>query len=171
MLGSLPVVRKNSIRASRSHLLQPVFVVQSTEYCLASENVPCRKAMTMAAHRWRRTDWAGNARTKTCVNSSVIIMGDPVPQSCFRCRSPNGIRKSRHSRRIVPTSRSQTAFAFGARTGVFSIRTPIAVTALSNSFEKMLSRSWIRKRYGCSSVSASRNCCSVHSGLGCVVTL
>jgi hypothetical protein len=60
-----------------------VLVVQSTEHCLASENVPCRKAMTMAAHRWRWTDWAGNARTKTGVNSSVIVMGDPVRQEVF----------------------------------------------------------------------------------------
>ena len=34
------------------------------------------------------------------------------------------MRKSRHSRRVVPTSRSQYAFALGARTGVFKTRTP-----------------------------------------------
>src|SRR5712692_9098912 len=28
---------------------------------------------------------------------------------CLRCRCPSGMRKSRHSRRIVPTRRSQTA--------------------------------------------------------------
>jgi len=35
----------------------------------------------------------------------------------------------------------------GARTGVFSNRTPIAVTARSKSLEKMLSRSWSRNRF------------------------
>ena len=82
------VVRKNSIRVSRSHLLQPVLVVQSTEHCLASENVPCRKAMTIAAHRWRRLDGVRNARTKTGVNSSVIVMGDPVRQELFQMSLP-----------------------------------------------------------------------------------
>jgi len=50
------------------------------------------------------------------------------------------------------------SLAFGARTGIFSkVSCAHPVTALSKSFEKMLSRPWIRKRYGCSSVSASRN--------------
>jgi hypothetical protein len=53
---------------SRSDLLQPVLVVQSTEHSLASDHVPCRKVMTVAAHRWRWLDWAGNSRTKTGVN-------------------------------------------------------------------------------------------------------
>ena len=65
-----------------------VLVVQSTEHCLASEDVPCRKAMTMAAHRWRWLDWAGNARTKTGVNSSVIVMGDPMRQELFQMSLP-----------------------------------------------------------------------------------
>lgn len=34
--------------------------------------------------------------------------------------------RSRHSRRVVPTSHSQNAFACGARTGVFYTRSPRA---------------------------------------------
>src|SRR6185369_17172359 len=41
-----------------------------------------------------------------------------------------------------------------------------SVTPLSNSFEKMLSLSWITNRYGWSPGSASRNCCRVHSAVG-----
>ena len=82
------MVRKNSIRPSCSHLLQPVLVVQSAENCLATENVPCRKAMTMAARRWRWLDWVGNARTETGVNSSVIVMGDPLHQELFEMSLP-----------------------------------------------------------------------------------
>ena len=61
--------------------------------------------------------------------------------------------------------------AVGRRIRV-SIRTPMAVRALSKSFEKMLSRSWIRNRYGCSSASASR-CSSPQVGFSTasIVTL
>ena len=44
----------------------------------------------------------------------------------LRCRSLNGIRKSRHSRRSVPPKRSHTELACGARTGVRSTRAPMA---------------------------------------------
>src|SRR5215831_17362605 len=40
-----------------------------------------------------------------------------------RWRSLKGIKKSRHSRRRLPPSRSHTEFAFGARTGVRRTRT------------------------------------------------
>ena len=43
------------------------------------------------------------------------------------------------------------------------------VSAASSSFEKILSRSWMTKRYGWSPGSASRNCCNVHSAVGCEV--
>jgi len=44
--------------------------------------------MTMGAHRWRGLDWVGNARTKTGVNSSVIVVGDPVRQELFQMSLP-----------------------------------------------------------------------------------
>ena len=48
--------------------------------------------------------------------------------------------RSRHSRRVLPTSRSQTAFALGARTGVRNTRTPVSETAWSTCLEKMVVR-------------------------------
>ncbi len=50
--------------------------------------------------------------------------------------------KSKHSRRTVPTSRSQFAFAFGARTGVRNTLSPNELLiSSSNSVEKIESRS------------------------------
>ena len=56
--------------------------------------------------------------------------------------------KSRHSRRIVPISLSQNAFAVGARTGVLRTWTPKLSKAASTHAEKIESRSWITNRYG-----------------------
>jgi hypothetical protein len=42
-------------------------------------------------------------------------------------------QQSKHSRRIVPISRSQNAFACGHRTGLFSTVRPIAETAPSTA--------------------------------------
>src|SRR6476646_8691220 len=50
--------------------------------------------------------------------------GIQVFRTNLRCRSLNGIRKSRHSRRSVPPNRSQNELAFGALTGVFNTCTP-----------------------------------------------
>jgi len=58
-------------------------------------------------------------------------------------------------RRLLP-SRSHTAFAFGAHTCVRRTCTPRSVRLLSTSSEKILSRSWMRKRYGWSPGRASR---------------
>jgi len=79
-----PAVRKNSIRVTRSDLLQPVLVVQFTKYSLASENFSRRKVMTMGAHWWRWLDRVRNARTETGVNSGVMVMGAPVCQELFQ---------------------------------------------------------------------------------------
>ena len=42
----------------------------------------------------------------------------------FRCRSLSGMKWTAHSRRMVPISLSQKAFAFGARTGDLRTRRP-----------------------------------------------
>jgi hypothetical protein len=53
--------------------------------------------------------------------------------------------KSRHSRRTVPTSRSQYAFVFGAGTGVRNTLSPNELfSSSSSSDEKIESRSWIK---------------------------
>src|ERR1035441_1345564 len=52
-------------------------------------------------------------------------------RTCCRCRRLAINIQSRHSRRIVPTNRSATAFAFGALTGVWSTRIPSALNTVS----------------------------------------
>ena len=52
-----------------------------------------------------------------------------------------GIIQSRHSRRIVPMTRSQMEFAFGLANGESSTVRPNARIDLSRCFAKMLSRS------------------------------
>jgi hypothetical protein len=61
-------------------------------------------------------------------------------------------------RRMLRTSRSQKAFAWGARKGVFKMLKPMVFRAESSPEEYVLSRSWIRNRYGFSPVMTSRNC-------------
>jgi hypothetical protein len=55
--------------------------------------------------------------------------------------------QSRHSRRSVPISLSQSEFAFGLRTGVLMTSRPIPATEASTPVEKIASRSWSIKRY------------------------
>jgi hypothetical protein len=58
--------------------------------------------------------------------------------------------RSRHSRRIVPTSRSANAFAFGARTAVRTIWMPSLWRTASKAAVNFASRSRIRNRIGAS---------------------
>jgi hypothetical protein len=81
--------------------------------------------------------------------------------------------QSRQSRRTVPTQRSATAFAFGARTGVRMISTPALRNTSSKTRLNLLSRSWIKKRIGLrrsgSDQASWRACCVVHSPSGFAV--
>ena len=63
---------------------------------------------------------------------------------------------SRHSPRTVRTKRSAIAFAFGARTGVFTIRIPPLRKTSSKGPLYLLSRSRITKRTPCSEKSRPR---------------
>jgi hypothetical protein len=51
-----------------------------------------------------------------------------------------------HSRRAVPTQRSQTAFARGACGGVFTIFTPEFMNTASNAVVYLVSRSVMKPR-------------------------
>src|SRR5712691_1870986 len=64
--------------------------------------------------------------------------------------------QSRHSERTVLTKRSAIAFAFGARTGVFTVRMPSLRKTSSKERLYLLSRSRIRKRAPCSVKSRLR---------------
>ncbi len=63
-----------------------------------------------------------------------------------RCRSPKIKKWSRHSRRRLPRKRSQIAFAFGARYGVFSTSIPVPLATRENTSPYLLSLSRIRNR-------------------------
>src|SRR5512132_864877 len=66
--------------------------------------------------------------------------------------------QARHSARTVLTNRSAMAFAWGARTGVLTIRMPPARTTSSNGPLYLLSRSRIRNRLPSSARSRPRSC-------------
>jgi len=55
-----------------------------------------------------------NAGSKTCVRTSAIVVRHPLCKDAPHVALVSGITKSRHSRRIVPISRSQNALACGA---------------------------------------------------------
>lgn len=71
----------------------------------------------------------------------MIEMRNPLVQNQPEMALVEGNEESRRSRRNVQPKRSQKEFAFGALTGVRNTRTPMSVTCLSSSFEKMLSQS------------------------------
>lgn len=81
---------------------------------------------------------------------------------------------SRTSRRRVPTTRSQWALAFGARTGVLMISMPSAWNTASKASAYLLSRSRMRKRGESTrmprSVARLRACWVVQAAVGCAVT-
>src|SRR6266542_4099746 len=73
-----------------------------------------------------------------------------------RCGRLRMRSQSRHSARAVRTKRSAIAFAFGARTGVLTIRMPSLRKTSSKGPLYLLSRSRIRKRAPCSEKSRPR---------------
>src|SRR6266540_2658135 len=76
--------------------------------------------------------------------------------------------QSRHSEPTVRTNRSAIAFAFGDRTGVFTIRMPSLRKNSSKAPLYLLSRSRMRKRTPLSLKSRPRlrACCVTHSPVG-----
>jgi hypothetical protein len=141
------VVRNKFRSALRSHLLEPVLVVESAQNGNASDRVIVRNTVTMLVVWYECRQPRREIRAQTHVRSGRVEMSNPglqhIPEVPLieRNNSPN-IRG-----RMVPPKRSHTEFALGARTGVRSTFTPMADTCLSSSFEKMLSWSWMRKRY------------------------
>src|SRR5205823_6453492 len=85
--------------------------------------------------------------------------------TCSRWRRLKISSQSRHSERIVRTNRSAIAFAFGARTGVFTIRMPSLRKTSSKGSLYLLSRSRIRKRTPLS-LKSLRACWVTHAPVG-----
>ena len=77
-----------------------------------------------------------------------------------------GISQSRHSRRIVPISRSQNVLACGVHTGIFSTCRPIDAIAQSTVAAKMLSRFVRTNRWDVPGVMTVRNCWIIASPAG-----
>jgi len=110
------------------------FVVQSTEYCLASENVPCRNAMTMAAVRWRWPDRVGMTWTKTAVNSRMIVIADPVRQEPFQVP----LYKWDQQIQTLPSDRPHQPLTEGVRFGRPNRRLLVFARHRSHSFIQVL---------------------------------
>jgi hypothetical protein len=53
-----------------------------------------------------------------------VVMLDVLDKHCFQVTAPRMSIRSRHSRRMVPITRSQTAFARGDRAGLFTALVP-----------------------------------------------
>src|SRR6266540_3820898 len=89
------------------------------------------------------------AATRACDAAFRGCNGRHRRSTCLRCRRLRIRSQSRHSARAVRTKRSAIAFAFGARTGVFTIRMPSVRKTSSKGPLYLLSRSRIRKRTPC----------------------
>src|SRR5665213_111515 len=100
----------------------------------------------MDAGRSHCLGWFRNSRSQQRMRTAAIVMADKLFDDHPQVVPLIGIRKSRHSRRILPISLSQKALALGARTGVFKTRTPKLLNSASRRGEKIPSRSWITKR-------------------------
>jgi hypothetical protein len=79
--------------------------------------------------------------------------------------------QSRHSRRRVPISRSQSEFACGLQHRCLMTSSPMCASAASSLAEKIASWSCRINRYVWSEGIASRSCCRVQAALGWAVTL
>jgi hypothetical protein len=113
----------------------------------------------------------GYALLDALVRSGIVEVGDVLSDPRSHLLLGRMSMWSRHSRRTLPMNRSQNAFAFGARTGVLSIRVPHAVATASKLGLNLSSRSRTKKRGPLHHGVALRSCCAVHCALGCRVTL
>ena len=73
-------------------------------------------------------------RSHACGWTPAIVV-PPIHEGRTEMSLVHRISQSRHSRRIVPISRSQNAFAGGVRAGVFSTCRPIELIAGSTVAE------------------------------------
>ena len=101
------------------------------------------------------------------VRASTVVVNHPLAQDRTQVRLGIGIIQSRHSRRIVPITRSQIEFAFGLATGDRNTSTPRALIELSRCLAKIASRSWIRYLWLSASPMTSLSCCSAWLGRAC----
>jgi hypothetical protein len=68
----------------------------------------------------------------------MIVMGDPMRQELIQMSLPKRDQEVQAIPSDCPHQPLTDGVCLERRTGVFDTRTPIAVTALSKSFDKML---------------------------------
>ena len=83
----------------------------------------------------------GETGTERHVRTAKIVVGNHDFKMHHKCDSDKGISQSRHSRRMVPMTRSQTALALGLWGGDFNTVTPSFPIDSSRCWAKILSRS------------------------------
>ena len=133
---------------SGSDLFQPVLVMKSTQHGFATHSVARRKLVSMlgVGRGWMK--WCRDTRSQAHMNSAMVLMQYPAVENLLEMP----LSQRDEEIQALPADGSDQAFAsgirWGDRKGVRNMRTPMAATALSNSWEKLLSRSWMRKRNG-----------------------
>src|SRR5262249_17765261 len=124
---------------------------------------------------WREADdherHGGRTPNRPRPTPSYTTLRDVTRSTRSRWRRLRISNQSRHSGRTVRTKRSAIAFAFGARTGVFTARMPSPRKTSSKRALYLLSRSRIRKRtlWSAKSRPRLRACWVTHSPVGFVV--
>ena len=126
-----------------------IFVMQAAQYRFdAQHQAPADLMPGKLSRRSHAADGgSGTPGPSAMCGRVLVVMARPMMFRIDRkCDSDNGISQSRHSRRIVPITRSQIALAFGLCGGDLSAVSPSFVIDASKLLAKMLSRSWRRYR-------------------------
>jgi hypothetical protein len=103
-------------------------------------------SLDLAFGWWRGFISVWRSKAERAVRPLAVVVGDVGVSTCSRWRRLRISSQSKHSERTVRTKRSAIAFAFGARTGVFTIRMPSLRKTSSKWPLYLLSGSRIRKR-------------------------
>ena len=113
------VWRRRILAPSRS---SPIDAVQATEDGAGADR----------AGQWLDAP-DGSVELQRAVRALRVVVARVLVRTARRCASLRMITWSRHSRRRVPTSRSATALARGARTGVSTVRIPSPAARVAKS--------------------------------------
>jgi ATP dependent DNA ligase domain len=104
------------LMASRRQLFQSVLVVETVEYRFGDHTTAFSNSVTASRRRQLRGGTVGNSGPQVCVGPRPIVVRAHSRRTRRRWPSFSGITQSRHSRRIVPISRSQHAFVVAIST-------------------------------------------------------
>jgi hypothetical protein len=135
------VLRKKLMYALRRDSLERVLMVEAAKKGSASSLVALRNTLSKIVLRCRRCKAAGMPGPRLVWGRAWLKCAIQACRTNSRCRSLNGMRESRYSRRGVPPKRSQIGIRlWGAyRCGQHS-HAPWRTPPLSSPVEKALSR-------------------------------